>query len=97
VEEFYKVEGDKIFLKVRVQPNASKTKIVGLYQGSLKIAVQAPPVEGAANKELIKFFNKRFKIPKTQIELKGEKSRNKELTLPATPPLLKFLEEIKGK
>jgi uncharacterized protein (TIGR00251 family) len=97
VEKFYKVEGDKIFLKVRVQPNASKTKIVGLYQGSLKIAVQAPPVEGAANKELIKFFNKKFKIPKTQIELKGEKSRNKELTLPATPPLLKFLEEIKGK
>ena len=97
MEKFYKVEGDKIFLKVRVQPNASKTKIVGLYQGSLKIAVQAPPVEGAANKELIKFFNKKFKIPKTQIELKGEKSRNKELTLPATPPLLKFLEEIKGK
>ncbi|MRJ06717.1 MAG: hypothetical protein C6I01_04275 [Epsilonproteobacteria bacterium] len=90
---WYKISDNYALLKIWVQPNASRTKILGEYNGYLKVALQVPPLEGRANGELIKLFSKKFKIPKSQIQLKGEKSRKKELTLPLTPQLKEFLGE----
>jgi len=91
MKSFYKIENNWVIIKIWVQPNASKTQIVGEYRDRLKIALQSPPVEGAANRELIKFFQKRFKIPKSQIQLKGEKSRQKEVVVPFNSKLVEFL------
>jgi uncharacterized protein (TIGR00251 family) len=71
-----------VTLAVRAQPGAKKTAIVGVYgEGSaaqLKIAVQAPPIEGRANSALIAFLADRFDLPKSQVELvAGESSRSK--------------------
>jgi len=41
---------------VRVQPRASRTEIVGVHAGALKVRVQAPPVDGAANAALVSFL-----------------------------------------
>ena len=50
--------------------------------GALKIKLKAPPVDGAANKELIKFLSKKFKIPKTDISIKkGGSSKTKEIEI----------------
>lgn len=80
---------------IYVQPGASKTELMGeveldasrygMPEGqmitALKIKLSSPPVEGAANKELIKFLAKHFKVTKSQIEIKrGEKSRYKLVT-----------------
>ena len=48
----------------------------------LKVAVQAPPVEGRANEALIGFLAKTFEIPKRSVELvSGELSRSKVFLL----------------
>lgn len=69
-------------LNVYIQPNASKSEIVGQHDGKLKIRIKAPALENKANQELIRFLAKEFKIPKSQIEIiKGQNSRNKTLCI----------------
>jgi uncharacterized protein (TIGR00251 family) len=73
-------------IAVRAQPGAKKTAIVGVYgegeQAAIKIAVQAPPIEGRANEALIAFLAKTFGIPKSAVEmLSGESSRSKVFLL----------------
>ncbi|NPA88458.1 MAG: YggU family protein [Epsilonproteobacteria bacterium] len=90
----YEIKNGKVIINVKAQPNSSKNKIAGIYGESLKINIKAPAVEGAANKELIKFMSKEFKIPKSEIELKGETSKRKQLILPLNEKLKKFLESL---
>ncbi len=75
-----------VTLAVRAQPGAKKTTIVGVYgegdTAQLKIAVQAPPVEGRANEALVAFLAETFGIPKRSVELvSGELSRSKVFLL----------------
>jgi uncharacterized protein (TIGR00251 family) len=71
-----------VTLLVRAQPGAKKTAVVGILgEGStaqLKIAVQAPPVDGRANSALISFLADTLDLPKSQVELlSGELSKSK--------------------
>jgi hypothetical protein len=75
-----------VTLAVRAQPGAKKTAITGIYgEGSsaqLKIAVNAPPMEGRANSALVKFLAELFAIAKNKIEIvTGESSRSKVFLL----------------
>ncbi len=75
-----------VTLAVRAQPGAKRTAIVGVYgegeTAHLKIAVQAPPIEGRANQALIAFLAKTLELPKSSIELiGGELSRSKVFLL----------------
>lgn len=63
---------------VRVQPRASQTAITGELDGALKIRLAAPPVDGAANEELIRWLAKFFEITRRDVEiLSGETSKQK--------------------
>jgi uncharacterized protein (TIGR00251 family) len=63
---------------VRVVPGSSRSEIVGEYGRQLKVKVTAPPVEGAANDELIKFFSKLLRGPRSAVEIvSGRSSRSK--------------------
>lgn len=65
-------------LKVRVQPRASRDEIVGLMAGQLKLRLKSPPVDGAANQQLVRFLAKQLKVPQQDIELiRGQTSRDK--------------------
>lgn len=65
-------------IKIYVQPNASHSQIVGLHAGALKIKIKAPPVDGEANEEVIRFLSEFLKIPQKKISLKhGQTGRNK--------------------
>lgn len=67
-----------ITLQVRVQPNAPRDEVSGVFDGRLRIRLTSPPVEGAANKACIRFLSKRLGIAKTRISiLSGEHNRNK--------------------
>jgi hypothetical protein len=77
---------DGVTLAVRAQPGAKKTAIVGIYgegtAAQLKVAVQAPPLEGRANEALIAFLAETFGLPKSAVALvSGELSRNKVFLL----------------
>jgi len=77
------LQKDLIF--IRVTPGAAQTKISGKFiddknQEYLKISIAAPPEDGKANDELIRFLSKKLKIPKSKITIiRGETSRFKVL------------------
>lgn len=50
-----------------MQPRASRTEVVGPYGGMLKIRVAAPPVEGEANRELLRFLAKRLGVARSAV------------------------------
>ncbi|UCC49916.1 MAG: YggU family protein [Gemmatimonadota bacterium] len=63
---------------VRVQPRAARTEVVGARGDALKIRVAAPPVEGAANSELVSFLARRFRVPKSAVQVvRGARGRAK--------------------
>lgn len=67
-------------LLVLVQPRASRTKVVGVHDGRLKIALAAPPVDGEANAALVEFLAEVLELKRAQVELlDGEGSRRKRL------------------
>jgi hypothetical protein len=73
-----------LLLPVRVMPRASKNEIQGIHGDTLKVRLQAPPVEGKANQALIRFLSETLDIPRSQISVSsGETGRNKAVLLGA--------------
>ena len=73
---------DGTLLRVRVTPGARKSEIAGEAGGRLRVRLQAPPVEGKANRELTRFIARSFGLKKNRVSLAGgEKSREKTLLL----------------
>jgi uncharacterized protein (TIGR00251 family) len=65
-------------LRVRVIPNARRTEISGTREGELVLRLNAPAIEGRANKEAIEFISKQLGVPRSKVALvAGEKSRHK--------------------
>lgn len=56
-----------ITFTLRVQPRATKSAVVGEMEGALKLKLAAPPVDGAANEELIRFLAKLFAVPRRSV------------------------------
>jgi uncharacterized protein (TIGR00251 family) len=81
---FLKASGGEaiLLLSVHAQPGASRTKIVGEYDGCLKVAVQSPPVDGAANEAIADFLGEVFGLSRKNIGLKsGATGRKKIFTI----------------
>ena len=71
---------DGAILTVHVQPKASTTGCVGIHGDALKIRVAAPPVDGAANDELIRFLARQLSIPSTSVRIhSGAGGRHKRV------------------
>lgn len=76
-------------LVVRVTPNARKSEILGWGADEkgrpvLMIKLAAPPVDGKANDELLRFLAKSLGCPRSQVQLvRGEGSRQKTVEIPA--------------
>lgn len=71
-------------LRVWVQPGAKRDELAGMYQGSLKVRLNAPAVDNKANKALVAFAAKLFGIRRSGVSIQsGEKSREKTLLIVA--------------
>lgn len=67
-----------ITFAVRVQPRASESVVVGEMDGALKVRLAAPPVDGAANAELIVVIADLLGIARNQVEIRaGVSGRHK--------------------
>jgi len=67
-----------ITFAVHVVPRASRSEIVGKHDGALKVRLAAPPVEGAANAELIRLLAKSLNLPQNAVEvISGFNSKRK--------------------
>ena len=79
------VAGETIAFTVRVHPGAACTKVKAvLADGTLKIDIAAPPEDGKANEELIRFLSGEFDVPKSHVEiLKGQMVKAKVVRIRA--------------
>lgn len=67
-------------VNLRISPNSSKNEIVKTEEGIVKVKITAQPIDGKANKALVEFLSKTFKIPKTSIVIvRGETSKDKTI------------------
>lgn len=75
------VEGGVRF-GVHVQPRASRTELAGIHGSALKVRLHAPPVDGAANEELVEFLSGRLGVPKRSVSIvAGHSSRAKTVQI----------------
>jgi hypothetical protein len=71
---------DGITFRVRVQPRASRTEVAGEYGNAIRIRLAAPPVDGKANEECIRFIASLLEIPVRDVEIvSGQSSRDKSI------------------
>ena len=71
-----------VILDVRVITRASRPGLAGTRDGALLVRLSAPPVEGAANAELIQLLAKALNVPKRQVTIvAGERGRLKRVKL----------------
>lgn len=83
---------DSVLVSVHVQPRASRNAICGLHDGTLKVAITTPPVDGKANQAVVKFLAKALNIPKRDVIIhSGKTSRRKVLLITG-----KSIEDIRG-
>jgi uncharacterized protein (TIGR00251 family) len=67
-----------VALRLRVQPRASRTEVTGALGDEIKIRVAAPPVDGQANEELVRFLAKLLGVPRSAVTIaSGSGSRSK--------------------
>lgn len=62
---------DGITLRVRVQPRASRDAFGGEREGALVVRLTAPPVEGAANKALVRFIGRGLGVAPSAVRIAG--------------------------
>jgi uncharacterized protein (TIGR00251 family) len=82
VSPYLKDAGGGVELLVLVQPRASVSRIVGLHDGRLKIALAAPPVDGEANAALIALLCGVLKVRRADVTLvDGQAGRRKRVLI----------------
>jgi len=62
-----KVAPGGISLLLSVSPRASRTEVAGVADGRLRVRVAAPPVDGAANEELVRFLARALGVPQRAV------------------------------
>ena len=73
--------------RVRVVPRASRSEIVGEHNGDLRVRIAAPPVDGAANEELVRLLARKLGVPRRAITITGgHNAKLKQLRVTGAPP-----------
>lgn len=65
-------------MTIRAKPRASRSRVLGVREGALEVAIAAPPVDGAANAELIRTLSKAFGVGRSSLSIasgKGGKTK----------------------
>jgi|APSaa5957512535_1039671.scaffolds.fasta_scaffold38120_2 uncharacterized protein len=79
---FYRWDGNNLILECTIQPKSKESSLVGVKNDVLKIRLTAPPTDGKANKQLIKFLAKQFQVKQSAITIvNGQTSRLKRLCI----------------
>ena len=72
----------QLLVDVHVVPRASRSAVVGVHDGCLKVTLDAPPVDGAANDALVALMAKLLGRPRRDVTLvRGQTSRRKTLAI----------------
>jgi uncharacterized protein len=84
IRPWLREDGASLVLTLHVQPGAKRTELAGTHADALKIRLAAPPVDGKANAELLRFLADAFGVPLRNVTLlRGESSRAKVVKVEA--------------
>ena len=73
---------DRATLTVHVQPRARKTEVTGRHGDAIRIRLAAPPVDDAANDELVRFVAATLGVPRAAVRItRGRTGRRKTVTI----------------
>ena len=73
---------ETVRLSVRLTPRASREEIAGFEGETLRVRVTAPPVEGRANRALVRLLAKRLGVPRGAVRVvTGQTSRSKAVAI----------------
>jgi uncharacterized protein (TIGR00251 family) len=76
-----------ITFEVRAIPRSSKSEIVGEHDGALKVKLNTPPVDGAANDELVTLLAREFGVSKHEVQVvSGLSSKTKRICIRVKEP-----------
>lgn len=79
------VRGSAVRVSIHVQPRAARSEIVGLHGAALKVRLQAPPVDGAANEALVTLLAERLGVARRAVRVvAGASSRAKTVEVDGT-------------
>lgn len=79
--------GGAVSFRVRVAPRASRDALLGVHDGALKVALTAPPVDGAANAALRKLLARHLGVARGAVTIvRGERSRDKIVRVEGLDP-----------
>ena len=78
----FREQQDGLLVDVLVAPRASRNRLGPIHGDRVKVAVTAPPVDGAANKAVVGLFAGALSIPKRDVDVvAGMSSRRKTVRL----------------
>lgn len=85
----------EIVLRIHAKPGAKQNSITDVSSDAVGVQIAAPPIDGEANTELIKFMSKVLQVRKSDLSLdRGSKSREKVLLLAKNAIELDRVKEI---
>lgn len=68
----------EIVLRIHAKPGAKQNSITDIADDAIGVQIAAPPIDGEANTELIKYISKLLELRKSDLTLdRGSKSREK--------------------
>ena len=71
-----------MILHLTVKPGSRKDEFIIEPDGKIKVKIKEQPIEGKANKYLLKYLSEIFGVPKSKIELlKGENNPHKKVSI----------------
>jgi uncharacterized protein len=84
-------------LRVHAQPRASRNALVGVHGDALKIAVQAPPVDSAANEAIQEFLAEALDLPRSKVQLRSGATGRKKVFQLEGVALPEAVKKLQGK
>ena len=91
---WFNIQNQEVKMQIFAKPNAKKTAFLGVSEKGLLISIHAKPHKGAANQAIVVFLAELLQLPKTQvILLKGENNRHKQVLVPLTANVQKFINQ----
>ena len=83
----FKRDGRSTVISLHLQPGAKRSAVCGMFGDAVKLAIQAPPVDGRANTALRTFIAAQLKLPTAAVTLvSGASGRDKRVRVDGVTP-----------
>ncbi len=87
VPTYVRAAGDGSHLDLYVTPRASRSRVVGEHDGRLKVQIAAPPVDGAANDEVVRLVARLAGVSRRSVSIaRGDTGRRKTVAVDGVAP-----------